>query len=153
MNNKEIYVDGCCNKKIGACSSVVNSDYEDCIEKYYDFLKKFDFFNDFEYKILPKRHVLKVEFNDVEVQQNNGAELLSFVIGCCIAYFFDYSKIYSDSQLVVQSWSKKISDTIKCEKKRKLQSLCVFIAEKYREKGGIIEWVPSGKNLADLKNL
>lgn len=150
MSSNILYCDGCCNSKIGSCSYVCDENKNDCIRSYYPFLQNFEFFNDFEKIEINGKILLKVDFTDVKSQQNNGAELLAFVIACCIGCYFNYNLIRCDSQLIVDSWSKKESKTIKCQKKAKLQRFCVMIASEFRKKG-VIEWIPSKSNYADLK--
>ncbi len=145
-----IYVDGCCNKTIGACSTCVNHEGVDLIKEYQEFLDLYDFLCWFEKGEYNGKSYYKVSFNDVQSQQNNGAELLAMIIGIEIAMYFGYDVIKSDSQLMVDHWSKKISSTIKDERKAKLQRFLVKRRLAFEAKGGRIEKIPGDANIADL---
>lgn len=102
-----LYVDGAHNKFTGsvALSSVVDENYCDKIEEFRYL------FNDIELVTfnLPVgiRTLGVANFDDVKSQQNNGAELLALIMGLRIAIFTNsYSTIFSDSQLMVDFWSR-----------------------------------------------
>lgn len=144
-----IYVDGCCNNKIGAWASVTDKNGNDLIGPNLSILEQFDFLPFFERGFHLNRVVFKSNFTDVTTQQNNGAELLAMVIGLSIAIFRGYEKLCSDSNVSI-SWSKKISPTIKCPLKQKLQRLCVKLRERFYEQGGEIIKISGDDNPADL---
>lgn len=105
-----IYVDGGCNKqtKDTAFASVVDYQGNDLIGKYSHLL------SDMELRdvILPvgRRIIAIAKFNDVKSQQNNGAELLALIIGYRIALVNEDIKIiYSDSNLIINYWSKRLT--------------------------------------------
>ena len=150
MSISEIYVDGCNNKTIGACSSVTDKYGNDLIGPYSEFLSRFEFLHFFKSKTHNNRIVYEVNFTDVALQQNNGAELLAMTIGLCIAIYYDVKVIYSDSTLVIDHWSTKISNKIKCPLKQKLHFFCVQIATKFRNSGGEIKYIKGNLNPADL---
>ena len=147
---RTIYVDGCSNKTIGACSSVVDFNGNDLIGKHRQFLDKFDFLCWFDLKDHQNRLVYEVSFSDVSSQQNNGAELVASLIGVMIALKYGYDTILSDSQLIVDSWSKKISPTIKDKRKMKIQKALVKLVAIFNERGGKILKISGDDNLADL---
>lgn len=113
--NRVIYVDGACNNftKPYALGSAVDHYGNDLIKNFQPLftdmtLREYD---------LPvgKRFVIMVNFNDVVSQQNNGAELLATVAGMRIALYliknnYPLQYIFSDSNLIVQFWSKRIKD-------------------------------------------
>ena len=146
---EEIYVDGCNNKTIGACSTVTDKYGNDLIGPYSEFLTRFEFLKHFDKKEYNNRVLYEVNFTDVITQQNNGAELLAMVIGLCIAIYYDVKTIYSDSTLIIEYWSTKLSTKINCPLKRQLQYFCVQIATKFRNKGGQIKHISGAKNPAD----
>lgn len=102
-----------------------------------------------------KRHVAICKFDDVKVQQNNGAELIALVIGLRLAIVDStIKKVYTDSQLLQQWWSKghvnsktwKDMDPIK----QKYITECKFLREAFEKNGGCIEHISGDYNLADL---
>lgn len=145
-----IFVDGCCNKIIGSCSSIVDSEGVDLIEKYSEFIESYDFISWFDLKIANGKKVIDVSFSDVKTQQNNGAELVACVVGLCIAIHFGYSKVFSDSKLIVDHWSKKESKTIKDPRKSKLQRFLIKLRSEFENLGGSLEWISGDNNISDL---
>jgi len=145
-----MYVDGCCNKSIGACCSVVDNNGNDLISEHIDFLKKFRFLDWFIMKRHNGRLVYQVNFTDVVSQQNNGAELLAMLIGLMLGLKFEDYIIYSDSQLIVDYWSLKKSDKIKDPKKSKIQLAVIKLRKEYERRGGKIVKISGNDNLADL---
>lgn len=145
-----LYVDGCCNKKIGSCCSVVDETSQDMISLHHDFLNQFDFLDWFILKKHNERLVYEVNFNDVVSQQNNGAELLAMLIGLMIALKFDYKIIYSDSQLIVDYWSLKKSEKIKDSRKLKIQIAVIKLRKEFERRSGQIIKISGNDNLADL---
>jgi hypothetical protein len=149
-----LYVDGCCNKSIGACSSVVDHDHNDVIGPNLTFLKTVDFLN--EFRIKPhtvkgrKRMIYEVGFTDVVSQQNNGAELVAMCIGLILAIEYDYKRIYSDSKLLIDHWTRKPSLKIEDPFKRQIQHLVVELRADFVNRGGQVLYVPGDSNPADL---
>lgn len=146
----EIYVDGCCNKTIGACASVVNSTGKDLITENLEFLTQLEIFKNFETMQHNGRTVFKVNFSDVKSQQNNGAELVATVIGLILAIEYNYTIIYSDSSLITDYWSKRLSGKIADKQKRLLQRILVELNKEFESKGGRIVKISGDDNLADL---
>lgn len=151
-----IYVDGGCNSHTegNAWGSVVNKDGVDLIEPYQQLLSDMKL----EKRVLPKgpRGVIVCNFNDVSSQQNNGAELLAMVAGLRIAIYsyqngIQIPYILSDSKLIVEYWSKKVTDG-KTYDPLKLQFIqyCIVLRQHYESLGGSILKIGSEKNLADL---
>lgn len=140
-----IYVDGCCNNTIGSCSSVTDK-YGNCLVK-----KNLTMLSEYLPEYTTKEHgnriVYEVNFDDVKSQQNNGAELLALVVGLIISIEGKNNKIFSDSTLMVNHWSNKLSNTIKCPRKARLQEMCVKLTTIY--KGKIIH-ISGDINPADL---
>ena len=74
--------------------------------------------NDMKIKevLLPigRRHIAIANFNDVSIQQNNGAELIAAVIGLRLAIYFNsiginVENVCSDSQLIAGSGTHLVS--------------------------------------------
>ena len=122
----DIFTDGCCNKTIGSCVSVVDSDNVCLITKYHKYLDLYDFLSWFEEGEHNGRTIFKVAFTDVSTQQNNGAEL------------------------IVEHWSKKVSKTIKDERKAKLQRFLIKVCKLFENAGGKLIWISGDDNKADL---
>ena len=102
-----LFVDGGHNKHTGnvALASVVDDNYVDKVEEFKLL------FNDMKLVTvnLPVgiRTLAVADFSDVKKQQNNGAELLAMIMGLRIALHTNsYNIIYSDSQLMIDYWSK-----------------------------------------------
>ena len=146
----DIFTDGCCNKTIGSCVSVVDSDNVCLITKYHKYLDLYDFLSWFEEGEHNGRTIFKVAFTDVSTQQNNGAELVAAIIGICIAYHHNYKRVYCDSTLIVEHWSKKVSKTIKDERKAKLQRFLIKVCKLFENAGGKLIWISGDDNKADL---
>lgn len=151
-----IYVDGGCNKntKGEAWGSVVDKDGNDLIGIYYGLLQDMTL----RYEDLPvgRRVVIIAKFDDVKTQQNNGAELLAMVAGLRIAnYFFannyPISSILSDSQLITEYWSKKITSGKSFSPvKEKYIKECIELRKIYESYGGNIIKIAGDVNKADL---
>lgn len=151
-----IYVDGGCNKntKGEAWGSVVNKDGIDLIGLYYSLLQ--DMILRYEDLPVGRRVVIIAKFDDVKSQQNNGAELLSMVAGLRIANYF-YANNYpipyilSDSQLLVEYWSKKITAGKSFSPlKEKYIRECIELRKIYERYGGSIVKISGNDNKADL---
>lgn len=107
-----IYVDGGCNSTTlpYAYGSVVDCNGNDIIETYRFLLE------DMKLKrvSLPvgNRTIIKVKFNDVKSQQNNGAELLATIAGMRIVLHLrnKIKHIYCDSKLIVDFWSNRLKE-------------------------------------------
>lgn len=149
----KLYVDGCCNREIGACASVVDENGVDLIGRYCDFLESQKLMEWFVRKTNPKngRQVYEVRFNDVATQQNNGAELLAATLGILIALEYDYDEVFSDSQLIVDYWSKKLSTKIKDPKKLEVQKILIELTDLFtRIHRGRLTKISGDDNIADL---
>lgn len=147
----EIYVDGCCNKKVGSCGSVI------CFAngKRIDLLHHFEYlFTDLKIETvnvpIGNIKIIKVNFPGLQ-QQNNGAELLAMVAGLKIALQMkNVKRILSDSQLIVDYWSKNMSKTITDVNKRFYINECIKLRKLFEERGGEIIKISGDDNLADL---
>lgn len=148
----KLFVDGCCNRQIGSCASIVDFNGEDLIEKYQDFLDSHKFVGWFNCKRNPKngRQVYEVSFSDVSTQQNNGAELVAATLGILIALEYGYDEVFSDSQLIVNYWSKKLSSKIKDERKLQIQELLIELTRIFNNRGGKLTKISGDDNIADL---
>lgn len=149
MESLSLYTDGCCNPKIGACASVTDKNGNDLIGPFSNFLSHFECFNGLTTKTYNNRLVYCIMFTDVSSQQNNGAELVAMIVGLLIALYYNYTTIYCDSQLIIDSWSIKESKIIKDPYKKRLQMYCVELATEFRKRGNIVK-IDGGSNPADL---
>lgn len=150
-----IYVDGAMNKYTNgkAWASVVDSNGEDLVYRYQQL---------FPDLVLISRHLpvgnrllAEVSFNDVSSQQNNGAELISLVMGLRIALTTgEYFNIYCDSELIVSYWSKGHINPKTLSKmdpnKYKYICECVQNRKLFETIGGNIIKISGDNNLADL---
>ena len=135
-----------------AYASVVDAESKDIIS---DFLY---LFMDFElsYQKLPKcsRNIILCKFDDVAQQQNNGAELVSMVCALRVAKVSTIDIIYSDSNLIIDYWSKghvnKKTIASMDSKKRTLINECSNLRNEFERRGGKILKVSGKDNLADL---
>lgn len=86
--------------------------------------------------------------------QNNGAELLAFYAALRIAEENNqYQVLRSDSQLLVQYWSKKLSPdkaAKMCPRKVEIIKKTIVLRKKFDVKGGKVEKISGDVNLADL---
>jgi len=148
----EIYVDGCNNRKFGACATVVgvheNIKYDLFREYYFLFpdliLEEID-------APVGKIVVAKIHFNDVASQQNNGAELIAMVAALRISLHNNFTyPILSDSKLIVDFWSKKMSKTVTDPEKGKYIQECISLHKEFESKGGVIRWIPGDLNMSDI---
>lgn len=155
---KVLYTDGCCNKTIGSCATVIsyeNNKYEDIIIKYFKFINKLDFLKGFKNKTYKdktnlNRIIYDVSFSDVCSQQNNGCELIAFCIGLIIGITFKYDIIYCDSEIILNSWSKTVSETIKDSLKSQINKFCIILRSEFENNGGIVEFISGKNNPADF---
>ena len=159
----QIYVDGACNKHTGneAWGTVLLLAPEGM---YIDLLDEIDKTGlDFKFVKLPRnpyeRTVLISKFDDVTSQQNNGAELLA-MLGALI---FSTSQpttvqsriiIHSDSQLIVDYWSKGLVNkktAAKMDKrKREVIDRCAQLRAIFERNKGQIRKISGDDNPADL---
>jgi ribonuclease HI len=150
-----ISVDGCCNDetKISGCGwgSVVDKNSEDLIPKYKHLSK------DFKYEEKrgknKDREVIIAQATDVKEQQNNYAELLSFLFALRIATNNENVKeICSDANLIIKFWGNPTHNTklTADENKNKYIQECKKLRKNFETRGGIITKVDGGENLADL---
>lgn len=157
INLSVIYCDGACNKDTGdsAWGSVVNSESLDLIALYKYLLKDLKY----EHKQLEikkekvERDVIIAKATDVKSQQNNYAELLSFLFALQIAnHTKKVKEIRSDSQLIINYWSNPKHNTslTKDENKNKYIKLCKNLRLEFENNGGKITKVSGSDNLADL---
>jgi ribonuclease HI len=103
---------------------------------------------------LPKgrRTVIVSKFNDVVSQQNNGAELLAMVASLRIAHYKKgvFDKIFSDSDLIVKWWSKRLDNKKRERMDPKKVEYIVEMINLRKEYEGEIVKIPGKVNLADL---
>lgn len=151
-----IYVDGACNKNTQgeAWGSVVNHLGQDLIGIYYPLLS--DMTLRTEQLPVGNRVVIIAKFDDVNSQQNNGAELLAMVAGLRIANYFIQNgypaqQILSDSKLIVDHWSKKLTSgkSFSASKEKYIKE-CIQLRKVYNSYGGIINKISGDDNKADL---
>ena len=150
-----ISVDGCCNDetKISGCGwgSVVDKNGEDLIPKYKHLSK------DFKYEEKrgknKDREVIIAQATDVKEQQNNYAELLSFLFALRIATNNENVKeICSDANLIIKFCGNPSHNTKSTadENKNKYIQECKKLRKIFETRGGIITKVDGGENKADL---
>ena len=149
-----LYSDGGHNKMTGdeAWGSVVQGDGIDVVNKYKHL------FLDLKLKNvnLPvgNRDIVISKFNDVKTQQNNGAELLAFLMALRISKLSVVKYIKCDSELLVKWWTKtgpnpktkRTMDPLKI----KYINECILLRKEFEDKGGIIEKISGDDNKSDL---
>lgn len=150
------FVDGGCNSNTegNAWGSVVFSNGSDLLCNYLPLLTDMRV----EYKQLASecRYVIIVSFTDVTSQQNNGAELLAMIAGLRIAnYCYEnnhpITHIFSDSQLIINYWSKQLkSNSNLSELKQQYILECINLRKKYESYGGTLVKISGDINKADL---
>ena len=153
ISTKQIYVDAGHNKDTGENSwaSIVNSN-GDCLIKEYKYL-----FSDFELKDViiknKQRTIIVVKMGDLK-QQNNSGELIALYYGLKLALNVGYiNEIYSDSDLLVKYWSKKLGEKQRKEFnpiKIKYIDELILLRKEFEDIGGIITKISGSDNLADL---
>lgn len=149
-----LFTDAGMNKYTGEYSwgSVVDENGNDIIYKFQDLLQDMIIEN----KFLPtgERYIIKVKFDDVKTQQNNGGELCALVAGLRIALKTEIQKIYCDSELLVKWWSKgnvnaKTFSKMDENKKKFIDNL-INLTKEFNTKGGEIVKISGDNNKADL---
>ena len=162
----KIYTDGSCNPQTVpyAWASVVD-EKGTCL---IDINHKSN--STFPLKIEPKtmfgkksketRNIILTKFDDVQHQQNNGAELVAFIIGLeiCVKNYDEkkelkYNTVCCDSDLIVKWWSVKgpsSNNTNISKEKRDLIDYCMKLRKQFEEKGGLVEKIKGDDNLADM---
>lgn len=146
-----LYSDGGMNKHTGdeAWGSVVNREGKDMVGIYAHL------FSDMKLKTvdLPvgRRMIAISKFSDVKFQQNNGAELLAFLMALRIAQHCKMVReICSDSQLLIQWWSKGVIAKQICPEKRNFIQQTVVLRSEFERNGGHITKISGDSNPADL---
>lgn len=82
---------------------------------------------------------------------NNYGELMGMYIAINIAIKKNVKKVFGDSKLVIDYWSKGyIKKTQLPEKTVKLANLVKDLREKFEKNGGVIEYISGDLNPADL---
>lgn len=142
------------NKLTGeeAWGSVVDEKGQDLLEKHLDILsdltiRKETLFNG-------SRHVIVAKFNDVKRHNNNGAELLAFYAGLRIAIKTNKKCIFSNSQLMIDWWSRGLIST---ENKKSIDpnklhyiTTCGDLRKTFETLGGKVVKISSDINLAKI---
>jgi ribonuclease HI len=101
------------------------------------------------------RRVLITEFNDVNSQQNNGAELVALIVGLRIALRSSSVKIVCcDSELLTRWWS---NGHIAKKTRRRMDPTkltlifeCTRLRAEFEKIGGEVRKISGDDNLADL---
>ena len=149
-----IYTDAGMNKLTGTESwgCVVDENGKDLLENNLDLCQDFNISK----KKLPRteRYVIKVKFNDVASQQNNGGELLALVAGLRISLEKGYKQIKIDSDLLFKWWSIGKVNPKTLQKmdllKKKYIDECVSLRKEFEKRGGQIIKISGNVNKADL---
>lgn len=151
----EIYTDGACNKTTApyGWGSVVDGTGVCLLTKHRsDVFKESKMFEFVEVKGPNKKAytVIRVKFDGVTSQQNNGAELAAMVAGLMIAtaQVGTYTTLFSDSQLLLDYWSLGTYNITNPEKVALVQE-----CTKLRKSLGsslVCKYVPGKLNKADL---
>ena len=148
-----IYCDGACNSQTNSYGwgSVVDEKGKDILEDNISSIN--DMFTKVENLPIGKRRIIVAKFNDVNSQNNNGAELLAIIAALRIAIKKSYKIIKCDSDLIVKWWSRgHISKKNKNIDKLKEAFIkeCGKLREIFETKGGQIIKISGDDNLADL---
>ena len=149
-----IYTDAGMNKltKDESWGCVVDENNTDLLKDNLDICKDLNICQE----KLPKgeRYVIKVKFNDVASQQNNGGELLAFVAGLRISLKNDYKEIKIDSDLLYKWWSVGRVNPKTLQKmdllKKKFIDECVSLRKEFENRGGKVIKISGKDNKADL---
>lgn len=158
----EVYTDGACNATTGknAWGSVIGIVKEEKIIVYDLLVLAKDVTLCTEKlpanKLLAaaERTVVVTHFNDVDTNQNNGAELVAFTLGLELAQQYKAIKVYTDSELLLKWWSKGHVN-MKTKKKmdpKKLEWIqrCTTARIAFEKTGGKVEHISGKENPADL---
>jgi ribA/ribD-fused uncharacterized protein len=152
-----LWVDGACNSdtKDSAWGSVVNNESIDMVPLYKELSTDLIY----EKKNLTikrekvEREIIIAKATDVKSQQNNYAELLSFLFALRIANKNkEVKEIKSDSDLIIKYWSnpKHNTNMTKDSNKNKYINESKKLREEFEKNNGIITKVSGAINLADL---
>lgn len=151
-----LYVDGGQNRQTGvnAWGCVVDAKGIDVLEPHRRLLDDMELISVMLPKNIGRRTVIVAHFQKVK-QQNNGAELLAFVAALRLAiyYYPKYKVIASDSKLIVDYWSKYLSQEKElCMDKRKALYIweAIQLRQQYEELGGELLKIKGDYNPADL---
>ena len=149
-----IYTDAGMNKLTGTESwgCVVDENGKDLLEDHLDLCKDFNISKEKLHRT--ERYVIKVKFNDVASQQNNGGELLALVVGLRISLKEGFKEIKIDSDLLFKWWSigkvnPKTFQKMDLQKKKYIEE-CVSLRKEFEKKGGQIIKISGNINKADL---
>jgi hypothetical protein len=166
-----LWVDGACNSDTKDCAwgSVVNNDQIDMVSLYKELspdliyekkvlnIKIKPQVSDGKQHITPdkqEREIIIAKATDVKSQQNNYAELLSFLFALRIANSKSekVKEIKSDSDLIIKYWSnpKHNTNMTKDSNKNKYINESKKLREIFERNGGIITKISGSVNLADL---
>lgn len=152
---KVIYCDGAYNKKTApyAWGSLVDENGTDLVDKYREYLKM-TFPKNFSLKDVTtpngKKCVILCRFKGVE-QQNNGAELMSFISALLIANINGSLTIYCDSELIVKWWSNGRYNSRQLDQEKIKHIIqATTLRKEFEEKGGKVVSIRGKDNLADL---
>ncbi len=98
-----------------------------------------------------KRYLNKAGYFIIKDVSNNYGELLACYHAIKIANKDDIKKIFGDSKLVINYWSRGFMNKDKLPlKTKKLVKSVALLRKKFEENGGRIEYVPGDDNPADL---
>jgi ribonuclease HI len=152
-----LWVDGACNSDTKDCAwgSVVNNEKVDIIPLYKNLSKDLIYEEQILKinKIPTKREIIIAKATDVKSQQNNYAELLSFLFTLRIANVNkEVKEIKSDSDLIIKYWSNPEHNTnmTKDDNKNKYIKECKKLRKIFESNKGKITKVDGKVNLADL---
>ena len=150
---RKIYVDAGHNKETGDSSwaSIVNSNGDCLIREYKSLFSEFEL-RDVIIKDKP-RTIIIIKIGDL-IQQNNNGELIALISGLKLALNIGYiNEIYSDSDLMVKYWSKKLGN----EQRLKFEPLkvqyideLISLRKQFEAIGGNITKISGDFNLADI---
>ena len=150
----QIYCDGCCNgeSKGYGWGTVFSDKNEDLILRFpvfTDDMKMIEITPESGRRKGQKIGMVACKFDDV-VQQNNGAELLAFIVALRIAnlFFEQGTTVYTDSQLVFDYWSLGRHKIVNPEKVAWIK-IAMALRKEFEGKGGKIVKIPGAKNIAD----
>ena len=144
-----VYVDGAMNRSTGEYSyaSVTDRNGNCLIRDNTDLCSEFET----EVVSLPVgiRTIIKCKFPGVK-QQNNGAELIAAIVGIRIAKRYHKREVYSDSQLIVSYWSKKVDPKKRSQLGEEKYQLILQLIDELKNSNVTLVKVPGDSNPADL---